>query len=610
MQAFWKPLVALGALALSGVLPAFAGSVAGRVVSVADAKGIAQAMVTLEFAEGSPGAAAVTGFSDGEGRFALAGNDAQRLQGAVLRVSKPGYEVADTSVLSLSEETDTLRIFLKPTDNIASSVPASAWFEQTPAGDERNITIASCSSCHQMASPRVREYAAQIEAVSNGPDGDRKALEEWRKLVRHESWRAVVKYMRAKHYAVLPLESPVNLDVIDWPTAKNEDYNFFNLRQGEMIAQFLADHFPRTTDYLQRDAYEFGAPLVATENLRIREYAFPKMALVREMVPAPGSKYLWGADVMRNQIVRLDPDDGSTRWYAPEFDGSTGPHTIVPDDDGDLWISMIDNDQFARFEPDAEKWTMWTLRPTDLADDQSIGGAALVHDMSIDSRGHLARDPDGYIWITLVGSNQMGVLHPDTGEVAFYDTNKVEGMSPVNHLIYATILSPDGQCAWYSQVNGHVGCINTKTKKIDKLVEFKEGTGPRRMTLDRAGHLWVTLFGSGQVAKIRMDDGKLLATYDLPDRSSAPYALSWDETRQVLWVVTANGDVIYRLDPATGLSTVLPLPRPMAYLRQIAVDGDNGQLVASYGNYPEGSGPSYGVVIDPGDTAEWPGKKD
>tara|TARA_R110000850_G_scaffold156_5_gene1104 strand:- start:15106 stop:16920 length:1815 start_codon:yes stop_codon:yes gene_type:complete len=593
----------LSMVCLTTAVSVSAASISGKVVRVEDARAVAQAMVTLSFPDETRGAAAITTFTDAQGHYELATGKHQSLKQAVLTVSKPGFEPPDKTPVAVTSANkgEQKTLFLKNSSNIADQVPASAWFGQMPAGDARNITLSGCSSCHQMASPRVREYAAQIEAVSGGPEGDQKALEEWRKVVRHESWRTVVKYMRSKHYSVFPLESPVSLDAIDWLTAQNADYNFFNLKQGEIIAQYLASHFPHSTDSLHRDAYDYGGDLAVNENTVIKEFAFPDLALVREMVPAPGSPYLWGADVRRNQIVRLNPENGETKWYAPEFDGSTGPHTIIPDDDGNLWISMIDNDQFARFVPKDEKWTMWTLRPSNLADDASMGGAAIVHDMSIDSRGHLARDSDGNIWITLVGSNQMGTLNPDTGHVAFYDTNKVEGMSPINHLIYAAVLPKGGECVWYSQVNGHVACIDTQSKKIDKLVEFREGTGPRRMSVDNTGHLWVALFGSGQVAKIRMQDGKLLNTYDMPDRSAAPYSVTWDESRQVLWVVNANSDVIYRLDPETGISTVLPLPRRMAYLRQVAVDGKTGDLIASYGNYPEGSGPSMGVLIHPGD---------
>lgn len=599
----------LAALGLSAIgFSAVGAELSGQVLAVGDGQGIAQAMVTLSFPEGSPGPAAVTVFTGADGTYRIATDSLPSLAKAQVQASKPGFRpvgaalpVPATKAAKARASQKLASIYLQATDNIAATAPASAWFAGMPAGAEKNLTLTSCSSCHQMASPRVREYAAKIEAVSRGPDGDRQALEEWRKVVRHEAWRTIVKYMRSKHYSVFPLESPMHLDAIDWPTAQNADYNFFNDRQGEIVAKFLAEHFPKQTEYLSRDDYAYGAALGVSDKTVIREFAFPKDALVREMVPAPGSPYLWGADVRRNLIVRLNPANGQTRWYGPPFKGSTGPHTIVPDDAGKLWISMIDNDQFGRFDPQTEKWTLWTLRPTNLPDTASMGGAAIVHDMSIDSRGHLARDAEGNIWVTLVGSNQMGTLHPDKGEVAFYDTNKVEGLSPINHLIYSTVLSSDGKFAWYSQLNGHVGCINIATKKIEKLVPFPEGTGPRRMSRDNEGHLWVALFGSGQVAKIDMATAKVVGTYDMPDRAAAPYAVSWDEKRKAVWVANANSDAIYRLDPKTGVSQVYPLPRKMAYLRQIAVDSKSGQLVASYGNYPEGSGPSMGVLIDVGD---------
>lgn len=591
--AFYVATVLMYATAVSGA------ELSGRVIASDAGRGVEHAAVTLTFPKSHAGPSAITVFTDAEGRFSVKDDALPERDRIRIDARKLGWRQVEPAVPGQGRK--GVLVYLARTSNIADDAPASAWFSNMPGGDERNITLASCSSCHQMASPRVREFAAKIEAVGNGPDGDRKALDEWRKLVRQESWRAVVKYMRSKHYAVFPLESPMNLDAIDWPTAQNADYNFFDVRQGEIIAKYLADHFPSSTAQLSADDYHYGAPLGVSPKTVIREYALDRAALVREMVPEPKSPYLWGADVRRNLILRLDPRNGGTKWIKVDFNGSTGPHTIVPDDDGRLWVSMIDHDQFGRFDPKTGKWTLWTLRPTNLPDTQAIGGAAIVHDMSIDSRGHLARDAFGKIWITLVGSNQMGTLDPDSGEVAFYDVNKIDGLSPINHLIYSTVVSADGKQAWYSQVNGYVGCIDTATHKVVKLVPFAEGEGPRRMARDNAGNLWVALFGSGRVAKIDMATGRIVGTYEMPDPAAAPYAVTWDERRKAVWVVNANSDVIYRLDPQTGESTVYPLPRRMAYLRQLAIDPDSGSLVASYGNYPEGSGPSMGVVIDVGD---------
>ena len=594
----------LALLFFAPVTSAQAPALTGRVLNVGDGQGIPQAGVTLTFPEGSAGLHAVTVFTAEDGTFRMPAGIPNDLTSAKLEVRKLGYVQAGKPLAAQTSNREAgargWSLYVEPVADITDQVPASAWLDAMPSGHDRDVTIASCSSCHQMASARVREYAAKIDAVSTGQPGDATALEAWRKVVRHESWRTIVKYMRAKHFAVFPLESAVNLDAVDWATAQNAQYNFFSDRQGELVARYLADHFPRATTRVARDAYTAGAPLGVTAATVIREFSFPTEALVRELVPAEHSAFLWGADVRRNLIVRLDPRDGATRWYPVDFKGSTGPHTIVPDDAGNLWVSMVDNDQFGRFDPRTEKWKLWTLRPANLPDTASMGGAAIVHDMSIDSRGHLARDPGGNIWLTLVGTNQMGTLNPNTGRVAYYDTNQIEGLSPINHLIYSTVLSADGKCAWYSQVNGSVGCISTISNKRTTLLPFAEGTGPRRMMRDNSGRLWVALFGTGQVARIDMAAGKVAATFDLPDRAAAPYAVTWDERRKAVWVVTANSDTIYRLDPATGAFKVYPLPRRMAYLRQIALD-DKGRLIGSYGNYPEGSGPSLGVMIDVGD---------
>lgn len=602
LKLYLSVLVLLPASVLAGEQP----TLAGHVIAVNNGQGVAHSAVTLTLATPGDGPTAITVFSDEQGAFQMPLYAGAIPADASLEAHKLGYQQMDPAGGAVRVKSGArfgsyeTRLYLDPVADIAEQVPASAWLAQTPPGDAKNITLTSCSSCHQVPSPKMREYAAKIEAVRGGPDGDRKAIEEWRKVVRHESWRTIVKYMRSHHYSVFPLESAMNLDAVDWPTAQNADYNFFNARQGEIVASYLAEHFPRSTAFLPSDGYDYGAALGVSPRTVIREFAFSADALVRELVPAPGSPYLWGADVRRNFIVRLDPRNGATQWIAVDFKGSTGPHTIAPDDAGNLWVTMVDNDQFGRYDPKTQRWRLWTLRPSSLPDTESMAGAAIVHDMSIDSRGHMARDASGNIWLTMVGTNQMGTLNPQSGYVAFYDTNTIAGLSPINHLIYSTVLSADGKRAWYSQVNGWIGCIDTRTRKVVELIEFPEGTGPRRMARDNAGHLWVALFGSGQVARIDMKQAKVTATFDLPDRAAAPYAVTWDERRQAVWVANANSDAIYRLDPRTARITVYPLPRRMAYLRQLAID-ESGRLVGTYGNYPEGSGPSMGVLIDVGD---------
>ncbi len=585
-----------------------AAEVAGRVVALNDGAALSQAMVTLTLPKKTVGPSAVTVFTGADGTFRIPLPSAAKLSGTQLEVHKLGFRQvrpvpgAAPGATGKSGAGKDARIYMEAVANIAADVPASAWLSSAPASEAKNITLLACSNCHQFPSARVREYAEKIEAVRGGPEGDRKALEAWRTVVRHAAWRDVVKDMRAKHYIFFPMESAIGLSTPDWPTSTDADYNLFNGRHGDIAAEYLANNFPRTTAALHPDDYDYGAPLGVTARTVIREFAFPAESVVRELIPLDGSPYLWGTDVRRNVVVRLDPENGAVKDIHVPYKGTTGPHTIIPDDDGNLWVSMVDNAQFGRLNPKTEQWTLWTLRPPNLPDSEWLAGAALVHDMAIDERGHLERDAYGQLWVTLSGTNQMGTLDTKTGLVAFHEVNKIEGMSRTNTLIYSVILSPDRKHVWYSQINGHVGCLNAETKKIEKIIPFAEGSGPRRMWRDKLGNLWVALNGSSQIAKIDMASGTLTATYDLPNRSAAPYAVIWDDRRNAVWVANGNSDAIYRFDPVSATFKVYPLPRKGAYLRTIGIDHTSGKLVVTYANYvPAAAAPRMGALIDVGD---------
>ena len=119
-----------------------------------------------------------------------------------------------------------------------------------------------------------------------------------------------------------------------------------------------------------------------------------------------------------------------------------------------------------------------------------------------------------------------------------------------------------------------------------------------------SGTVAVASFGSGQLLVYDTKRKTRIGLYDLPDRASAPYAVTWDPVRKVVWIPTSNADAIYRFDPKTASFGVLPMPRGGAYLRMIDVDPPTGRLITSYANIVEQAhGPRMALVIDPGDGA-------
>ena len=150
--------------------------------------------------------------------------------------------------------------------------------------------------------------------------------------------------------------------------------------------------------------------------------------------------------------------------------------------------------------------------------------------------------------------------------------------------------------------NNHftVAACNNAWREILPIVD----AGPRRLTISDDDILYVPLFGSGQLIEYDTKARQQLGIYDLPDTGSAPYSVTWDPVRRVVWIATANADAIYRFDPADKSFAVLPLPRTGAFLRMIDVDPATGLLVSSYANIVEFvQGPRMALTIDPGDAA-------
>jgi streptogramin lyase len=125
------------------------------------------------------------------------------------------------------------------------------------------------------------------------------------------------------------------------------------------------------------------------------------------------------------------------------------------------------------------------------------------------------------------------------------------------------------------------------------------------MTISDQDVLYLALYGTGQLAAYDTKSNRMLGIYDLPDRASAPYSVTWDPLRKVIWVATSNADVIYRFNPADKSFAVLPLPRQNAFLRMIQVDKHTGDLITSYGNIVEYvHGPRMALQIELGDMPE------
>lgn len=563
---------ALFALAI-GTLPAAAVQLHGKVVD-ATGRPLAGVMVTVEPSAPVVGALSTSVFSGSDGSYELAdpGKDEAAL---TLSARLLGYAPAGPTPLSqmgaLQGQVRRVDLTLERTENVAADVPASAWMQGFPDDADSRHALWICAGCHQLPAPKMQRYA---EFTRDTPLAGREV-----------AWHAMIQYMRVKTFELGP-------EMSAWPDFPHEvkadpSIAGYDLEDEAIIARALAAHLP--TDYSVLKSYNPGAPLGVTPRTVIREYQMPPDGFTREVGLSARSPYAWGADLTHNQLVRLDPRDSTVKYFKVPFDKASGPHTIVDDPLGNLWVTSIENDLLMRLDPQTEKWTLY----------QDFGAGALIHDLALDSNFQVAYDHKGRVWATLIGLNKVGGLNPETRETVQFQAPQPEGKGTIHTAIYGMVMDSERKHLWYAQLGGGVGSFNVETLTFETHIPFEMGEGPRRLAIDEEDRIYVPLMGSSEVFIYDTRAKKQLARVKLPDRWAATYNVTWDPWRKCLWVGTTNADVIYRMDPKTYAFTRYPLPRPGAFLRMITFDRHTGNLWTAYS--ATGEGPQALVELDPGD---------
>ncbi|MYE49554.1 MAG: hypothetical protein F4X96_08980 [Gammaproteobacteria bacterium] len=575
---FFRRSLATAALALglAGAAQATV-SVEGSVLDI-NGRPVGQAQVTLDWGPGAHGATAVTVFTDERGRFsfprAFANASSEKLP---VTVRALGFEQLRTaSSFNGSDEIANLTIVMRRVANQAAVAPSSAWLDSVQDPEDVAVIVQNCVSCHQFPAPEIRDFANAIHDMhgNSGP-----ALEQ--------SWSMSVKYMNYLYVEEFARGNPKRkVDV-------QASYWQFPV---EPLAKKITELFPGRMDYVED--YDWGAPLIVTPDTVISEYEVPDPNAIREAV-LMGSD-LWIADVNSDDLIRVNRFTGEQRVFTVPSDVPVGPHTLNKGSDGSLWVTGLFNGIVAQLvDPENEEWRVWPVR------DEKVRGVG-IHDVTFDPKHEALTDTEGRLWYSNIAANAVGYFHPETGAVGNYIAPEIPGRPGARAQLYGALMESDRKHVWYSQLGiGAFGSFNTETLEFEELVVMPSmNAGPRRLTISEEDILYVPMFGGGQLVEYDTQARKQIGIYDLPDRGSAPYAVTWDPVRQVVWIATSNADVIYRFDPSTKEFGVLPLPRQRAYLRMLQVDPDTGVLVSSYGNVPiMAYGRRMAFIIDPGDGA-------
>jgi len=304
----------------------------------------------------------------------------------------------------------------------------------------------------------------------------------------------------------------------------------------------------------------------------------------------PDGRLLYAVNITKQYMVTVDTKTDK-QVYKKFPRGSYGPHSIEPDNDGHMWVTMCASGQMAKYDIHNKEFEIYSSAEAPA----KRGG--YPHTLRINPK-----DPEGLIWYTDAGRNSVFSLHPKTKLVKEYHLlsanqavaagkGESKGITP-----YGIDYSPIDGMIWYSKLNGNrIGRIDPSKPDGDIKEWNPPFRGPRRLHVAPDGIIWVPGFASGVFGKFDPDTEKWLV-YDLPEKDNQiPYALNVAPSGHV-WICGTGNDTIHRFNPKTEMLVTYPLPNRVSYTREIEFD-DNGNV------WTPTSGPSrhmetgYGAII-------------
>lgn len=274
-----------------------------------------------------------------------------------------------------------------------------------------------------------------------------------------------------------------------------------------------------------------------------------------------------------------------SEWLMPTQKFARDP-AIGPD--GNVYYAVTSGDKIARFDPKSKRFQEWDLpartRPRSIL--VTPGGKVLFGSSSYGIIGELdpssskvriyklpfantdpyplVFDAQGHIWFLQRVTGILTMLDYDTGKIREYQI----GGHP-----YALSVDQRGVIWVTRKAADQLISFDPRTGEITEL-QFAKGSQPRKIAMAPDGMLWVSLYGTGKVAKIDPAAKRIVREYDMPGGpNSGPYAVNADADGRV-WISEIQTDNVVMLDPRNQELRVFKLPAKDSGVRRSAIDAE------------------------------------
>ena len=507
----------------------------------------------------------ITRFTDAAGRATWP----ERGVAVKYLVRKPGYQDASVSAtpdqatlaVALQRETDQLKL--------AEAKPANVWLGALDLGDDarKRHFMLQCGFCHQQGNAFLRRERTSLEwrdathrMVRYGArlaSADQKALPDmlvsgWRKLREHPELLA----------APAPWGPALAGTVItEWPIgdAMSQTHDQLLGADGNVyVADNIQDRVyridPRTNlvtvfKIPHREGDAPGGLLAA----RLKE--FPRhdsTSNAHSLAQSPKDGHIFITPSAQQRLVEFDPKTGDFKLH--DIGGGFYPHTIRTDAQDRVWFTLALSNQIAMFDRTTQRFTLHDLPTRGLRE-----------------------------WLTVSLIRPLFKLM--SWGVPLANWLPVDRAATGTPLPYGIDITPDGR-VWFARLHtDEIGSIDPATGKVT-MIATPFG-GPRRLRSDADGNLWIGAFPESAIARYEPGTGKF-TRFELPvipKGSDTPYALNVDKKRGIVWVTGNQSDSLHALDIGTQAWRSVPLPRRVAFTRDIEI-ADDGTIYTSTSNFP------------------------
>ncbi len=285
----------------------------------------------------------------------------------------------------------------------------------------------------------------------------------------------------------------------------------------------------------------------------------------------------YAVNITKGYMVTVDTKTDK-QVYKKFPRGSHGPHSIEPDNDGHMWVTMCASGQMAKYDIHKKEFEIYSSA------EAPARRGGYPHTLRVNPQ-----DPEGLVWYTDAGRNSVFSLHPKTKKVKEYHLlsanqaiaagkGESRGITP-----YGLDFSPVDGMIWYSKLNGNrIGRIDPNAPDGDIKEWNPPFRGPRRLHVAPDGMIWVPGFASGVFAKFHPKTEQW-TVYDLPNKENQiPYALNVAPNGHV-WICGTHNDSLLRFNPETEYLVTYRLPNRVSYTREIEFDADGNVWTSTSG---------------------------